>query len=171
MGFGLPSAIGAQFGRPGEIVWDIDGDGSFQMTTQELATASRHHLPIKVAIMDNQHHGMVRQWQDLFYEGRHASSQLNPVDFVKIAEAYGCVGLRVEKKKDVRPAIEQAMSVTDRPCVIDFLVEESENCWPMISPGKAHDQMLGTYEVLSKEGGVPQRRHAQADEESKLSLG
>ena len=171
MGFGLPAAIGAQFGRPEAVVWDIDGDGSFQMTAQELATASQHKLPIKIAIVNNQHHGMVRQWQDHFYEGRHAQSKLNPVDFVKLAEAYGCVGIRVEKKDEVRRAIDRAMQVTDRPTVIDFIVEDTEDCWPMIAPGKPHDQMLGTYETLKKEGGIPQYRHAESDEESKLSLG
>jgi acetolactate synthase-1/2/3 large subunit len=171
MGFGLPAAIGAQFGRRGEVVWDIDGDGSFQMTAQELATAAQHKLPLKVAIMNNSFHGMVRQWQDLFYEGRHAQSRLNPVDFVKLAEANGCAGLRVDKKADVRPAIDRAMAVTDRPTVIDFLVEQTENCWPMIAPGKPHDQMLGTYESLEKEGGLPQHQHRDPDEEAKLSLG
>ncbi|MBI3320684.1 MAG: biosynthetic-type acetolactate synthase large subunit [Candidatus Omnitrophica bacterium] len=172
MGFGLPAAIGAQCGRPDAVVWDIDGDGSFQMTAQELATAARNRLPIKVAIMNNQHHGMVRQWQDLFYEGRHAQSKVNATDFVKLAEAYGCVGIRVEQKAEVRPAIERAMAVTDRPTVIDFLVEEHEDCWPMIAPGKAHDQMLGTYESLKKGGGeVQHRRPAEPDEEAKLSLG
>ena len=171
MGFGLPAAIGAQFGRPKDVVWDIDGDGSFAMTSQELATAAHHKLPIKVAIMNNQYHGMVRQWQDLFYEGRHAQTKINVVDFVKLAEANGCLGVRVEKKADVRKAIDKAMTVKDRPIVLEFIVEEAENCWPMIGPGKAHDQMLGTYEMLKKEGGVPQRRHAEADEESKLSLG
>ncbi|PIQ84055.1 MAG: acetolactate synthase, large subunit, biosynthetic type [Candidatus Omnitrophica bacterium CG11_big_fil_rev_8_21_14_0_20_63_9] len=171
MGFGLPAAIGAQFGCPKDTVWDIDGDGSFMMTAQELATAAKHRLPVKVAIMNNQFHGMVRQWQDQFYEGRYASSELNPVNFVKLAEAYGCVGIRVERKADVRPAIEQAQSVKDRPTVIDFLVEQKEDCWPMIAPGKPHFQMLGTYEMLSKDGGVAQRRRATPDEESKLSLG
>jgi acetolactate synthase-1/2/3 large subunit len=171
MGFGLPAAIGAQFGRPKDVVWDIDGDGSFQMTAQELATAAQHKLPVKIAIMNNQHHGMVRQWQDLFYEGRHAASRLNPVDFVKLAEANGCLGLRVERKDGVRAAVDRAMTVRDRPTVIEFMVETAENCWPMIAPGKPHDQMLGTYAELSKDGGVPQRRRAEADEESKLSLG
>jgi len=171
MGFGLPAAIGAAFGRPGEVVWDIDGDGSFQMTAQELATAAQHKLPVKVAVMNNRHHGMVRQWQDLFYQSRYAQSKLNRMDFVKLAEAYGCMGIRIEQKDDVRPAIERAMQVTDRPAVIDFIVEESEDCWPMIAPGKAHDEMLGTYETLKKAGGVPQHRHAEPDEEAKLSLG
>jgi len=171
MGFGLPAAIGAQFARPGEVVWDIDGDGSFQMTAQELATAAQHKLPVKVAIMNNQHHGMVRQWQDLFYAGRHAQSRLNPVDFVKLAEANHCVGLRVEKKDQVRPAIERAMKTTDRPTVVEFMVEQAENCWPMIAPGKPHDQMLGTYENLKQDGGIPQRRRLSEDDEAKLSLG
>ncbi len=170
MGFGLPATIGAQFGCPEAVVWDIDGDGSFQMTSQELATASKHKLPIKIAIMNNEFHGMVRQWQDQFYGSRYASSVLNPVDFVKLADAYGCAGFRVEKKDDVRPTIDKAMQITDRPTIIDFLVEKKEDCWPMIAPGKPHFQMIGTFEMLSKEGGVPQIRKADADE-SKLSLG
>jgi len=171
MGFGLPAAIGAQFGRPDAVVWDIDGDGSFQMTCQELPTAAKHGLPIKVAIMNNQHHGMVRQWQDLFYQGRHAQSKVNSVDFVKLAEASGCLGIRVEKKEDVAGAIKKAMQTTDRPTIIDFMVEESEDCWPMIAPGKPHDQMLGTFENLKQDGGTPQPRHHEPDEEAKLSLG
>lgn len=170
MGFGLPAAIGAQFGVPSAVVWDIDGDGSFQMTSQELATAAHHHLPIKVAIMNNQFHGMVRQWQDLFYQGRYAQSKLNPIDFVKLAEAFGCVGIRVEKKEGVRSAIERAMTVSDRPTVIDFIVEESEDCWPMIAPGKAHYEMLGTFESLKGEGSLPQYRHVKPEEEADLSL-
>jgi acetolactate synthase-1/2/3 large subunit len=171
MGFGLPAAIGAQFGCPDAVVWDIDGDGSFQMTSQELATAANHRLPIKVAIMNNQFHGMVRQWQDLFYQSRYAQSKINPMDFVKLAEAYGCVGIRVEKKDEVRPAIERAMKVIDRPTVIDFVVEESEDCWPMIAPGKPHSEMLGTYESLKKqEGAIPQYRHVKPEDEADLSL-
>ena len=171
MGFGLPAAIGAQFARPGEVVWDIDGDGSFQMTSQELATAAQNKLPIKVAIMNNQHHGMVRQWQDLFYQGRHAQSRLNAVDFVKLAEANGCLGLHIEKKTEVRSTIDRAMQVNDRPVILEFMVEEAEDCWPMIAPGKSHDQMLGTYETLKDQGGVAQYRHLEPDEEAKLSLG
>ena len=171
MGFGLPAAIGAQFGRPDAVVWDIDGDGSFQMTAQELATAAQHKLPVKIAIMNNSFHGMVRQWQDLFYEGRYASTRLNPVDFMRLAEANHCVGIRVEQKADVRPAIDRAMQITDRPTVIDFMVEQKEDCWPMIAPGKPHNEMLGTYETLKKDGGLAQHRHVAPDEESKLSLG
>jgi acetolactate synthase-1/2/3 large subunit len=170
MGFGLPAAIGAQFGCPQSVVWDIDGDGSFQMTSQELATAAHHRLPIKVAIMNNRYHGMVRQWQDLFYESRYASSKVNPVDFVKLAEAYGCVGIHVEKKAEARPAIERAMEIHDRPTVINFLVEESEDCWPMIAPGKPHSEMLGTYESLKQDGAVPQYRHVPGEDKADLSL-
>ncbi len=114
---------------------------------------------------------MVRQWQDLFYQSRYAQSKLHPVDFVKLAEAYGCVGIRVDQKGDVRAAIEQAMAVTDRPTVLDFMVEPGEDCWPMIAPGKPHDQMLGTYETLKQAGGIPQYRHVEPDDEAKLSLG
>ena len=170
MGYGLPAAIGAQFGRPKEVVWDIDGDGSFMMTAQELATASKHRLPIKVAIMNNQHHGMVRQWQDLFYQGRHAQSLLSPVDFVKLAEAYGCVGIQVSKREEVRPALERAMGVADRPTIINFLVEETENCWPMVAPGKPSHQMIGTYDELKADEAKPQHRHAGPEDEAELSL-
>lgn len=171
MGFGLPAAIGAQFGRPKDVVWDIEGDGSFMMTAQELATASKEKIPVKVAILNNGHFGMVRQWQDLFYEGRHAQTKVSVVDFVKLAEAYGCIGIRVEKQSEVGPALERAMSVNDRPTVIDFLVEVEENCWPMIAPGKASSQMIGTYDELSKDGGKAQpRRRMSAKERANISL-
>ncbi len=170
MGFGLPAAIGAQFGRPNDVVWDIDGDGSFMMTAQELATAAAHRLPIKIAIMNNGHHGMVRQWQDLFYEGRHAQSKVSPVDFVKLAEAYGCVGLRVASKEDMGQALERAMKTTDRPTVIDFQVEETEDCWPMVAPGKPSHKMIGTYEELKADGAKPQHRHVPSTDEADLSL-
>ncbi|HEX9780227.1 MAG TPA: biosynthetic-type acetolactate synthase large subunit [bacterium] len=170
MGFGLPAAIGAQFARPKDVVWDIDGDGSFQMTAQELSTAALHKLPVKIAIMNNQQHGMVRQWQDLFYDGRHAASIVNPTDFVKLAEAYGCLGLRVEKPAEVRPALERAMATHDRPVVLDFMVETDENCWPMVAPGKPSHQMIGTYESLKTEGAKPQYRHVPPEDEADLSL-
>ena len=102
---------------------------------------------------------------------RHAHTRLNPVDFVQLAEANGCVGIRVEKKEDVRAAIDKALGVSDRPTVVEFMVEQAENCWPMISPGKRHDQMLGTYESLKTEGGEAQHRRLDPDEEAKLSLG
>ncbi len=165
MGFGLPAAIGAQFGRPNEVVWDIDGDGSFEMTLMEMATAVAHKLPIKIAILNNKQHGMVRQWQDLFYGSRYSSSLLSDgqPDFVKFAEAYGAVGIRVSTKDEARPAIDRAMQVHDRPTLIEFLVEQDENCWPMIAPGKAASEMLGTAESLKKDGAVPHHRKARAD--------
>ncbi len=164
MGYGLPAAIGAAFGRPNEVVFDIDGDGSFEMTLNELATAVANNLKIKVAILNNGHHGMVRQWQDLFYKGRHAQSvMIGQPDFEKLAEAYGAVGMTVSKKEEVRPAIEKAIK-TPKMVLMNFLVDESENCWPMIAPGRPANEMLGTYETLHKEGGVPQPRKFKEEE-------
>ncbi|MBI4437025.1 MAG: biosynthetic-type acetolactate synthase large subunit [Candidatus Omnitrophica bacterium] len=170
MGYGFPAAIGAAFGRPGEVVFDIDGDGSFEMTLNELATAVANHLQIKVAILNNGHHGMVRQWQDLFYKGRHAQSKLTgQPDFARLAEAYGAVGMTITKQEEVRPAIERALK-TPKTVLMNFLVEETENCWPMIAPGKPANEMLGTYETLSKEeGGIPQHRKFETPGELSLS--
>ncbi len=171
MGFGLPAAIGAQFARPHDVVWDIDGDGSFEMTHQEMMTAVSHGLPIKIAILNNRQHGMVRQWQDLFYQGRYASSLFpKQPDFVKLAEAYGAVGLRVTDKAGVRPAVERAMTVTDRPTLIEFAIVADENCWPMIAPGKPSHEMLGTYETLKASGGKPQPRKAKPLDADELSV-
>ena len=160
MGYGLPAAIGAQFGRPKEVVFDIDGDGSFEMTLNELATSVVNKLPLKIAIINNGHHGMVRQWQDLFYKGRHAQSELiGQPDFVKLAEAYGALGIRVTKKEEVKPALEKALK-SPKTVLIDFRVDKNENCWPMVAPGKGSGEMLGRFEDLKKEGGVPQPRKA-----------
>ena len=145
MGFGLPAAIGAQFGRPGETVFVISGDGSLQMNIQEMATAVQHRLPIKIALLNNGYLGMVRQWQELFFERRYASTELaagNP-DFVALARAYGAEGIRVEEPGQVRPALEEAMAVSDRPVLIDFHTAPEENVYPMVPAGKAIDQMLG----------------------------
>ena len=170
MGFGFPAAIGAAFGRPNETVLDIDGDGSFEMTLNELATAVSNGLKIKVAIMNNRHHGMVRQWQDLFYHGRHAQSEMNgQPDFARLAEAYGAMGITVSRQEEVRPAIEKALK-TPKTVIMNFLIEESENCWPMIAPGKPANEMLGTYESLQKEGGTPQHRKFKEETPEDLSL-
>ncbi|MGB9803346.1 biosynthetic-type acetolactate synthase large subunit [Desulfofundulus sp.] len=142
MGFGLPAAIGVQVACPDEIVFDIAGDGSIQMNIQELATAVNYDLPVKVAIMDNGYLGMVRQWQELFYNRRYSYSELVNPDFVKLAEAYGAVGMRVEKAADVRPALEQALA-TSRPVLIDFVIEREENVLPFVPPGESLDRMLG----------------------------
>jgi acetolactate synthase-1/2/3 large subunit len=142
MGFGLPAAIGVQVACPGEIVFDIAGDGSIQMNIQELATAVNYDLPVKVAILDNGYLGMVRQWQELFYTRRYSYSELVNPDFVKLAEAYGAVGMRVEKPADVRPALEQALAAS-KPVLMDFVIEREENVLPFVPPGESLDRMLG----------------------------
>lgn len=142
MGFGLPAAIGAQIGRPGETVFNIAGDGSIQMNIQELATAADYKLPLKVAILNNNYLGMVRQWQDIFYNGRLAYSDISGPDYVKLAEAYGAVGMQVTRPEDVRRALQEAMQVEDRPVLIDFVVDRKENVFPMIPPEGTISKML-----------------------------
>ena len=144
MGFGLPAAIGAQFGRPDECVFLISSDGSLQMCIQELATAVVNSLPIKIALLNNGYLGMVRQWQELFFGRRYSHTYLaegNP-DFVRLAEAFGAVGILVEEPEQARPALEQAMECDDRPVLIDFHTEPEENVYPMVPSGKAIDEML-----------------------------
>ena len=144
MGFGLPAAIGAKVGRPDRTVWAIDGDGCFQMTAQELVTASVERIPVKVAILNNSYLGMVRQWQEMFYEERYSEVYLSPEvpDFVKWAEAMGCVGIRVESPEEVVPAIEKANSINDRPVVLDFRVDAREKVFPMVPAGVSNDDLL-----------------------------
>jgi acetolactate synthase-1/2/3 large subunit len=141
MGFGLPASIGAKIGCPEANVWCIDGDGSFQMTIQELATITQERLAIKIAILNNGFLGMVRQWQELFYEKRYVATPLSGPDFVKVAEGYGIPGLKVTHKEDVTPSIEQAMA-TDGPFLLDFRVEPEENIYPMVPPGASLVQVL-----------------------------
>lgn len=142
MGYGLPAAIGAQIGMPDKVVFDIAGDGSIQMNIQELATAVHNKLPINIAILNNHFLGMVRQWQEMFHERRYASTCLidNP-DFVKLADAYGAKGLRITKKKDVRPAIEEAIK-SPETVMLDFEVAREENVFPMVPAGKAINEMI-----------------------------
>ncbi|MEV8219130.1 acetolactate synthase large subunit [Microbacterium sp. NPDC077391] len=142
MGYSVPAAMGAKVAEPDRVVWAIDGDGCFQMTNQELATCVINNIPIKVAIINNSSLGMVRQWQTLFYEGRHSNTDLNTghgtvrvPDFVKLAEAYGCLALRVEKEEDVDAAIRTALETDDRPVVIDFVVSADAMVWPMVPQG------------------------------------
>jgi len=143
MGYGLPAAIGAQVAQPEKIVFQIAGDGSIQMTIQELAPAVAHRLPIKIAIMNNQYLGMVRQWQELFWNRRYCNVDLTAQpDFVKLAEAYGAVGMRVEKPEEVRKAIEKSLQVTDRPTLIDFRIAREENVFPMIPAGQSIEEMM-----------------------------
>jgi len=142
MGYGLPAAIGAQKAYPDARVVCISGDGGIVMNIQELATAVQYHLPVKIAIINNKYLGMVRQWQQLFYNGRYSSSYMGDCpDFVKLAEAFGAVGLRAKKVSEVDGVIDEALR-TDGPVVIDFQVDEEENCYPMIPAGAAHNEMV-----------------------------
>jgi len=144
MGFAVPAAIGAKVGRPDRMVWAVDGDGCFQMTAQELVTASAERIPVKVAILNNAYLGMVRQWQELFYEERYSEVYLSPdlPDYVKWAEAMGCVGLKVESADEVAPAIEKANGIDDRPVVIDFRTDAFEKVYPMVPAGAANDDII-----------------------------
>lgn len=148
MGYAIPAAMGAKVAQPERLVWAIDGDGCFQMTNQELATCTINDIPIKVAIINNSSLGMVRQWQTLFYDGRHSFTDLNTghdtamvPDFVKLADAYGALGIRVTKQEEVEPAIRLAMETNDRPVVIDFVVSRDAMVWPMVPQGVGNSQV------------------------------
>ncbi len=145
MGFAVPAAMGAKVGRPDATVWAVDGDGCFQMTNQELATCALNDIPIKVAVINNGTLGMVRQWQTLFYGSRYSNTDLHSrriPDFVKLADAYGCVGLRCESPQDVDATIEKAMAVDDRPVVVDFVVHQDAMVWPMVAAGTSNDDIM-----------------------------
>ncbi len=144
MGFAVPAAVGAKVGMPGRTVWAIDGDGCFQMTAQELVTASAERIPIKVAILNNAYLGMVRQWQELFYEERYSEVYLSPdlPDYKMWAEAMGCIAFRVESPEDVVPTIEKANSIDDRPVVIDFRCDSDEKVYPMVAAGTSNDDII-----------------------------
>jgi acetolactate synthase-1/2/3 large subunit len=152
MGYAVPAAMGAKVGRPDTAVWAIDGDGCFQMTNQELATCAIEGIPIKVAVINNGNLGMVRQWQTLFYEGRYSNTELGThkhriPDFVKLAEALGCIGLRCESKDDVDKTIEAAMAINDAPVVIDFTVGKDAMVWPMVPAGTSNDEIMFARDV------------------------
>lgn len=144
MGYAVPAAMGAKVGRPDMPVWAIDGDGCFQMTNQELATMTVEDIPIKVAIVNNEYLGMVRQWQELFYEERYSEVYLNGgiPDYVKLAEAYGAVGLRCSDPGEVDATIQKAMEIDDRSVVIDFRVDPREKCYPMVPAGASNDDII-----------------------------
>ncbi|MCT9931383.1 acetolactate synthase large subunit [Planotetraspora sp. A-T 1434] len=154
MGFAVPAAMGAKMGRPDATVWCIDGDGCFQMTNQELATCAIEGVPIKVAVINNGNLGMIRQWQTLFYDERYSNSDLNRVkripDFVKLAEAYGCVGLRCERPEDVDATIQKAMEINDVPVVIDFVVHQDAMVWPMVAAGTSNDDIKYARDMAPK---------------------
>ncbi|HTY14015.1 MAG TPA: biosynthetic-type acetolactate synthase large subunit [Candidatus Omnitrophota bacterium] len=143
MGFGLPAANGAQFGRPNAIVADFAGDGSIQMNIQELTTAVNNKLPIKIYVLDNSYLGMVRQWQELLYQRHYSHTDLdNNPDLVRIAEAYGCAARRVERAEDVKEALEWSLTIKDRPVLIDFVIAREENVFPFVPPGQAINEMI-----------------------------
>ncbi len=144
MGYAVPASIGAKVGRPDRMVWAVDGDGCFQMTAQELVTAAAERIPVKVAILNNAYLGMVRQWQELFYEERYSEVYLSPdlPDYVKWAEAMGCVGMRVDNADDVVATIEKANEIDDRPVVIDFRTDWREKVYPMVPAGASNDDII-----------------------------
>ncbi len=150
MGYSVPAAMGAKVGMPDATVWAIDGDGCFQMTNQELVTCALNNIPIKVAIINNGSLGMVRQWQTLFYNERYSNTDLHSKhipDFVKLADAMGCVGLRCENPDDLDATIKQAMEINDRPVVVDFVVHQDAMVWPMVAAGTSNDDIIAARDV------------------------
>ena len=146
MGYAVPAALGAKAGMPEKEVWAIDGDGCFQMTNQELTTAALEGFPIKVAVINNGNLGMVRQWQTLFYERNYSNTKLREEenyipDFVKLGDAMGCESIRVTTEEEIVPAIQRAREINDRPVVIDFIVGEDAQVWPMISGGASNEEI------------------------------
>ena len=142
MGFGLPAAIGAQVACPDKMVVDIAGDGSIQMNIQEMATAVQYHSPVKVVILNNGYLGMVRQWQELFYEKRYSCTNMEHApDFVKLAEAYGAVGLRATKPDEVEPVLSEGLA-SPKTVIMDFIVEKEESVYPMVPAGAPITEML-----------------------------
>ncbi|MBV6509285.1 MAG: Acetolactate synthase large subunit IlvB1 [Acidimicrobiales bacterium] len=144
MGFAIPAAIGAKVGRPDRMVWAIDGDGCFQMTAQEMVTAASERIPIKVGILNNAYLGMVRQWQEMFYDERYSEVYLSPdlPDYVKWAEAMGCVAFRVEAPEEVEPIVEKANQIDDRPVVVEFRTDSMEKVYPMVPAGHSNDDIV-----------------------------
>jgi len=156
MGFCVPAAIGAKVGQPDRTVWAIDGDGCFQMTAQELVTAAAERIPVKVAILNNAYLGMVRQWQEMFYEERYSEVYLSPdlPDYKMWAEAMGCVGMRVESPEEVPAAIEKANSINDRPVVVEFRVDTAEKVFPMVPAGQSNDDIVLPGEQQDRRGAL-----------------
>jgi len=151
MGFAVPAAVGAKVARPDDLVYAIDGDGCFQMTSQELITAATHGIPVKVAIINNGSLGMVRQWQTLLYDGRYSATDLtdHTPDYVKLAEAMGCIGLRADTPSEVAPVIEKSLYIDDRPVVVEFRVDRDEMCFPMVRAGGSNDDIVMGIEDLA----------------------
>ncbi len=144
MGFCVPAAMGAKVANPDTTVWGIDGDGCFQMTNQELVTCALNNIPIKIAVINNNALGMVRQWQSLFYEGRYSNTDLmteSLPNFPMLAEAMGCVGLRATNEVEMEAAIQQALEINDRPVVVEFVVHKDAMVWPMVPAGVSNDEI------------------------------
>jgi acetolactate synthase-1/2/3 large subunit len=158
MGFAIPAAIGAKVGRPDRMVWAVDGDGCFQMTAQELVTASTERIPIKVAILNNAYLGMVRQWQEMFYEERYSEVYLSPdlPDYKMWAESMGCIGIRVESPEEVQPAIDKANSIDDRSVVIEFRTDSREKVFPMVAAGASNDDIITAQSIRGHQDEVIQ---------------
>ncbi|MDD1660600.1 MAG: biosynthetic-type acetolactate synthase large subunit, partial [Methanomicrobiales archaeon] len=161
MGYGFPAAMGAHFARPDEIVVDIAGDGSFQMNIQELGTVAANHIPVKVVILNNMFLGMVRQWQELFYDRRYSFTELPSVDFVGIAKAYGIDGIRVDQCEEVPSALKTAIE-TEGPFVLDFRIEREENVFPMVPAGAAINEMIGGHVVPEREQQLAEAEEGNA---------
>ncbi|MGH7830610.1 MAG: thiamine pyrophosphate-dependent enzyme, partial [Candidatus Binatia bacterium] len=164
--FGFPAALGAQKAFPEKLVMCITSEGSFQMNLQELATAAEYKLPVKIVLLNNQFHGMVRQWQDLFYEGRYASSYLGNIpDFVKLADAYGIPGLRALKPAEVIPVLREGLK-DKGPVLMDFHVDPYENCYPMIPAGGAQHEMVleDPPELKNAQKGVATKKKVEEGE-------
>ena len=157
MGYGLPAAIGVQIANPGKLVVDIAGEASVLMTMQEMSTAVQYRLPIKIFILNNEYMGMVRQWQELLHEKNYSESYTAALpDFVKLAESYGCIGIRAKTPNELDEKINEMISV-DKPVIFDCVVDKAENCFPMIPSGKPHNQMIlgpEEEEEISDEGKV-----------------
>ncbi|MCK5715956.1 MAG: acetolactate synthase 3 large subunit, partial [Thiomargarita sp.] len=150
MGFGLPAAMGAQFAHPNDTVVCITGEGSIQMCIQELSTCKQFDLPIKIIMLNNGFLGMVRQWQEMFYGKRYSQSYVKALpDFVKLAESYGHVGMRVDKPSDVVDALQKCLAIKDRLVFMDFIIDPTENVYPMVAAGKGHNEMVLSPETES----------------------
>jgi acetolactate synthase-1/2/3 large subunit len=157
MGYGLPAAVGVQVAHPNSLVIDIAGEASVLMTMQEMSTAAQHGLPIKIFILNNQYMGMVRQWQELMHGARYSESYTAALpDFVKLADAYHAVGMRCEKPGDLDAAIQEMIN-TDKAVIFDCIVDQAENCFPMIPSGKAHNEMLLGGSAAEIEAAVDER--------------
>jgi acetolactate synthase I/II/III large subunit len=159
MGFSVPAALGAKVGRPDRMVWAVDGDGCFQMTAQELVTAAAERIPVKIAILNNAYLGMVRQWQEMFYEERYSEVYLSPdlPDYVKWAEAMGCVAFRVEHPDDIGPTIEKANAIDDRPVVVEFRTDAAEKVFPMVPAGRSNSEVeVPAFQRARGEDQVPE---------------